>query len=267
VWPALWFNSDKVSNILFSSAARHGEGTRSEEITSTPLYYLRELPFRSTIPVAILLPFTIWQWKKRTFKKHAFLTACLVIAGLFYLLVLQAGSDKSDRYILFTHLTLLLAAPLGLRGIVASIQASRKFHHWAALALVLPLMYLTADVIRIHPYYLAHYNRLHPIEEDHKLGWGEGLEQAATWIQERNPDAKVLSYYPRVFSYFYSGETETITHLGDANATYAVLYRSMFERGEGTESDIVQTLLYDKTKALEHTIFINGLPYAWIFSL
>lgn len=266
-WPALWFDSEKVFNIVSSSATRHGEGTRIEETTSSQWYYLRELAFRSSLPVAILLPITLWQWKKRTFPRHARITLTLVAAGILFVLLLNSGSDRSDRYILFTHLCFVIAAPLGLRWIVMAIGKIQNAHRWAAVVLALPVLYLTADAIRIHPYYLAHYNRLYTVEEDHKLGWGEGLEQAASWIEQQNPNAKVVSYYPRVFSHFYSGETESITHIDDADAAYAVVYRSMFERGESAESDIIQKLLYEKTEKLEHTVIINGLPYVWIFSL
>lgn len=257
-WPALWSHSDKVFDLLSSRAAVHSEGTRTEETSSTSWYYVRELLFRMSVPVAILLPFTVWQWRRSLRSKHAAITLYLVVTGLLFALVLNTGSDKSDRYILFTHLTLVIAAPLALTYV----------KKWAAIAIILSIAYLAIDDIRLQPYYLAHYNRLYPIEKNHKLGWGEGLEQAATWIETHHPGSKVLSYYPRVFSYFYSGEVETITHVNDATGDFAVLYRSMFERGaDAPETDILNQFLGDTLRKPAHIITINGLPYAWIFPL
>ncbi|MEK7499579.1 MAG: glycosyltransferase family 39 protein, partial [Patescibacteria group bacterium] len=257
-WPALWSHSNKVFDLLSSRAALHSEGTRTEEISSTNWYYLRELLFRMSVPVAILLPFAFWQWRKSLRSTHAAITLYLVATGLLFAFVLNTGSDKSDRYILFTHLTLVVAAPLALTSM-------RK---WTAVAIVIPIAYLAIDDARLHPYYLAHYNRLYPIEVKHKLGWGEGLEQAALWVETNHPGSKVLAYYPRVFSYFYAGEIETITHVNDATGDFAVLYRSMFERGpDAPETDIVNQFLHDATKKPAHIIKINGLPYAWIYPL
>lgn len=265
-WPALWLNADTVYSYMFSRSSLHAEGTREQETTSAPWYYVRETFFRLSVPVTVLLPFAIWQWRKKTPIDHVVVTAALLSAGILFAVILNTGSDKSDRYILFTHLTLVILAPLGLRTIVQYALKNPRMQKWAIYAISLPIVYLAIDDIRIHPYYLAHYNRLYPVESYHKLGWGEGLEQAASWMQHHHPNAKVLTYYPRVFDYFYNGEVETITHLDDARADYAVLYRSMFERGEhATETAIVKKFIGVKNKEPEHIVTVNGLPYAWIF--
>lgn len=263
-WPALWFNADTVYSYMFLYSSLHAEGTREQETTSASWYYMRETFFRLSVPVTLLLPFAMWQWRKKKPTNHVIVTAVLLSAGVLFAVILNTGSDKSDRYILFTHLTLVTFAPLGLRTIVQY----PKIQKLAVYMIALPIVYLAGDDIRIHPYYLAHYNRLYPIESHHKLGWGEGLEQAASWIQRYHPNAKVLTYYPRVFDYFYNGEVETITHIDDARADYAVLYRSMFERGEhAAETAILKKFIGVKNKEPEHIVTVNGLPYAWIFSL
>lgn len=267
-WPALWSHSDVVANLLFSRATIHGEGTRIEETTSASWYYARELFFRLSVPVTILLPFGIWEFRKSRLSPQTAVTIAIFLSGIVFFLVLNLGSDKSDRYILFTYLSFVVPAVLGLRNIVDYLQRKTNLKKWAPLVLILPFLYLAADDIRLFPYYLAHYNRLYPIEANHKLGWGEGLEQAAAWIQQNHPGAKVYSYYPRVFEYFYPQNTETITHIDDAKEGYVVLYRSMLERGTGSaESDLLNEFLYNNNKKPEHVITINGLPYVWIFSL
>ncbi len=254
-WPALWFHADKVWNLLFTRATLHTEGTREQQTTSASWYYAREIFFRMSVPVALLLPFGLWQLKNIRKSRHAATVTFFLFAGAIFAFVLNTGSDKSDRYVLFSMLTLVIAAPLGLR------YAKR----WALLAIAIPIAYLAIDDIRLYPYYLAQYNRLYPIEAQHKLGWGEGLEQAAAWIQTNHPGAKVLSYYGSVFQYFYNGQVDPITHIDDSNADYVVIYRSMFERGaDAPETDIVNNYL-QSNKTPDHIVTINGLPYVWIF--
>jgi hypothetical protein len=116
-----------------------------------------------------------------------------------------------------------------------------------------------------HPYYLAYRNPWYLHAETHRSGWGEGLEQAAQWVQTNRPGAKVATYYPRVFSYFYQGDVDSITHLPDTNADLVVVYRGMLERAPGTpEADIVHEYLNSSTPPV-HIISLQGLPYVWIF--
>ncbi|MBI3255352.1 MAG: glycosyltransferase [Candidatus Andersenbacteria bacterium] len=268
-WPALWTNADRVYDLLFSRVALHAEGTRAEETTSSIWYYARETAFRFSLPASLLLPFAIWQLPRFKKDSHARLGLALLTTGLIYTLALNSSSDKSDRYILIAHLALICTSVLGLRYIVEKIAGDTKklaLTSWTILAI--PIMYLAVDVIRLHPYYLAHYNRLYPIEQTHKLGWGEGLEQAATYIAAKNPQAKVLTYYERVFQHFYQGATEDISHVYDANGDYAVLYRSMFERGQhAPETEIINDFFNSQRHTPEKIITINGLPYVWIFPL
>lgn len=256
MWPALWLNSNKSFDYLTGRATLHTEGTRAEETTSLPWYYEREAWFRISLPTAILLPFGLWYVTSQRNQKTRAAALLLLASGLISAAALHFGSDKSDRYILFTLLTFIPIATLGLRYFV-------KF---SPILLAVPIIYLAIDDARLHPYYLAHYNRLYPIEQTHKLGWGEGLEKAAAWIATKNPQAKVMSYYPRVFTWWHQGEVETITHVNDASSDYVVLYRSMFERGnDSPEQDILREYLYSGQHTPVHVVTINGLPYAWIF--
>lgn len=265
MWPALWLNADKVFDHLTGRATLHTEGTRSEETTSLAWYYERESWFRLAPTTALLVPFGIWYVARRRNRTSA-ATLLLLMSGLITAAALHAASDKSDRYILFALLTLIPPAALGIRQLLRLTKKRWPAFKGTPLLLAIPLIYLSADDIRLHPYYLAHYNRLYPIEPTHKLGWGEGLEQAAAWIATKNPQAKVMSYYPRVFAWWHQGEVETITHVNDAPSDYVVLYRSMFERGQDSpEEDILREYLYSGQHTPVHVVTINGLPYAWIF--
>ena len=248
LWPALWLHADAVIAFLRKYAGIHSEGTRSLETTSRWWYYARETFFRFTPLSTLLLIPGIWGLTRRR-NRMQWSLAWLLLAGVFFALVLSFSGDKSDRYILITHLVLMLLSVFGLKVFIDWIKKTQttsersrpnsdalgarvgrqNLGRLKASIIIIALLYLAIDAARLHPYYLAHYNRLYPIEKTHKLGWGEGLEEAARYIQEQHPNAKVASYYHRVFDYFYDGPSEELS--GDTNADYLVLYRSMFERG------------------------------------
>lgn len=276
-WPALWMNADTVFQFLTQRTALHvASGTHSGETTATWWYYAREGLFRTT-PVALLgfIPAAYAFFKRRdSFVKSA---AIIFAAGLFFAAVLSFSSDKSDRYILFSLLTLDVFAVAGIRaispasvgeadspGVIAGSETGSRV--FKMLLVALPVAYLTLEVFLLHPYYLAHYNRLYPIEERHKLGWGEGFEQAAAWVKENDNGAKVATIYPGVFSRWYDGPIDPISHLDDSNAKYVIIYRSMFERGaENSDTEFTNRYLNDPARQAMHVIHINRLPYIWIF--
>lgn len=263
-WPALWSDVDRVVGYLTERSSLHAEGTRPQETTSQWWYYLRESFFRLTPWVSLFLPIGLIALLASRFSVRRWSLLALLVTGVSFALVLNLGSDKSDRYILFTTVVLQLVAVYGWLIICQWLRKKNYLNpRLFGIVLFLPIIWQAIDDARLHPYYLAHYNRLYPIDEQHKLGWGEGLERAAEWIAMTDPMVSVASYYPRVFDYFYEGQVVSLEHA--ENKKYIVLYRSMFERGSGTlESDLVATYL-DKQVPPDHMITINGLPYVWIY--
>lgn len=265
-WPALWLHSDKVAALLLERSTLHTEGTREEETTSANWYYLREIPFRlSTAGSVLALVGVVGLLQtKRKLDVHWSMT-WLLLSGAALLALMTIGADKSDRYVLFTILVIELLGVVGIAFLAQLLPTQRRAHALLLFSSVV-VGWLLIDTARLHPYYLAHYNRLYPIEARHKLGWGEGLEQAAAWVSQQNPTAKVAAYYPRVFNAFYTGDVVPINHLNETRPDYVVLYRSMFERGPGSiEHDLVTRYLAGDVPAT-HIVEINGLPYVWIFS-
>lgn len=268
IWPTLIVNFNGVYHQLTDGISNYAEGTRDEEVTSQWWYYAREMFFRITpvttifiIPSLLVFPFTNRK-NKRVFGFFLF-------AGLFYAIVLSLRGEKSDRYVLFSLLAIAVFCVNGIRALCGwVVKEWPSFQNVLVLiisgVIVISLVFLNSKVF---PYPLAYFNPLYPIENNHKLGWGEGLEQAATWLSKNHPNSPVSSYYPRVFSYFYTGngEVDSIRHISTTETSYLVLYRSMFERGSETpEYDLLhQYVLADKIPV--YSLKINGLPYVWIF--
>lgn len=264
LWPVLWLHADKAFLYLTERGTLHAEGTREEQTTSVWWYYARETVFRLTPFTTIFFLVGVGSlfWGKNL--RIQYTMVWLLLAGIWYAFMLNLGSDKSDRYLLFSLIIIPIVAAYGLREGIRWGRTQWKMEPFIATsAMLLALATVALPTLRLHPYYLAHYNWLYPIEQTHKLGWGEGLEQAAAWIQTQHPQASVASYYARVFDYFYPGEVVDLKHR--ENKDYIVLYRSMFERGtSAVETDILNQYI-DIQKPV-HTITINGLPYVWIYA-
>lgn len=271
LWPALWTAPEQVAQYLTGRATLHvSEGTHAGETTATWWYYGRESIFRLTaITTLLLMPAAVTAVKARDRMRRVALA--LLAAGTLFAIVLSLSSEKSDRYILISVLTLDLFAVLGLRQVSEWITRHRQpshpsFKNMAGWIAVVTIAFLALGTAKIHPYYLAHHNALYPVEERHKLGWGEGLEQAAEWIQGQGHSGKIASYYAGVMKHWYPGPVEPLNHAEETNTKYIVLYRSMFERGEGhRDTEMVAEYLDNPTREPIHTIFINRLPYIWIF--
>ncbi len=265
-WPALWLHSDKVAALLLERGALHAEGTREEETTSAHWYYLREIPFRlSTIGSVLALVGAVGLVQTKRKLDGRWSMTWLLLSGGALLAFMSLGADKSDRYVLFTILAVELLGVIGIAFLSQLLPTQRRARALLLISCVV-IGWLLIDTARLHPYYLAHYNRLYPIEATHKLGWGEGLEQAAAWVTQQQPDAKVASYYSRVFDAFYAGEVVPINHLEEASPDYVVLYRSMFERGQDSAESAILNRYLGGQRPADHVVMINGLPYVWIFS-
>lgn len=266
-WPVLWVQVGGTIRALYSGISAFEEGTRSGEVTDMWWYYAREGIFRLTPMALLMFPLTL----VGSFRfRHTILgrsTAVLFLCGFIFAVIMSIKGEKSDRYILFTILTMELVSVIGFRLVVEALQKYvSNTKYVLGTIFILTAGYSAYTDIRLHPYHLSYYNPLYPIEQDHKLGWGEGLEQAVDWVESKDPAKPVASFYPRVFSYFYNGtgEVTLLSHIPEANTGYVVLYRSMFERApDSPESDLLAEYLKRETPL--HTVYINNLPYAWVF--
>jgi hypothetical protein len=107
-----------------------------------------------------------------------------------------------------------------------------------------------------------------------QVGWGEGLDQAAQYLNEK-PDAKrlhVMSWYPiGSFSYYFKGHTEYMTSpyvVTDSmwneflSSDYAVIYVNQWQRNLHNK-----ILDYLSQQEPEKRIWIDGIEYVRIYNL
>lgn len=269
LWPVLWLPDSPAYAYLLKWTTVHAQGLRAGDVTSNWWFYLREIPFRLTIPASLLLPFALLAVVVPVFGKSLGAMRrtgmTFLLCGIFFATAMSFAAEKGDRYVLFTILCLSLFSLLGLRVIaswLASSPAWKKFSLVPALAV---LLFLIAENIRLHPYYLSHYNRLYPIEERHKVGLGEGLEQAAHWAKAQNPNAKIATFVPRVVEHFYPRSADSLEHIADLDPDYIFIYRGMFERPPASFETKMVTEYLDSSRKPIHIVTINNLPYVWIY--
>ena len=148
--------------------------------------------------------------------------------------------------------------------------ASRVTHH--ALLITLLLVILVAahayPVVAAYPYYLAYFNPLlgglPRAAETTLVGWGEGMEQAAAYLN-RQPNAESL-YVAAVPSqtllpYFQGTGENFYTNDVALRADKVVLYISQVQR-LAPSPEIVR---YFQSREPEHVVTVRGQPYAWIY--
>lgn len=123
-------------------------------------------------------------------------------------------------------------------------------------------------VVAAYPYYLAYFNPLlgglPRAVETTLVGWGEGMEQAAAYLN-RQPNAESL-YVAAVPSqtllpYFRGTGQNFYTNDVALRADKVVLYISQVQR-LAPSPEIVR---YFQSREPEHVVTVRGQPYAWIY--
>jgi hypothetical protein len=187
---------------------------------------------------------------------------------------------KQDRYLLplLPILDLLAAFAYVEIGKWANQQARnwadkrpiiRSMQHATRIALPLLLLIIHAfPVVTAYPYYLAYFNPLMGglprAVETTLVGWGEGMEEAAAYLNQRSDADKlyVAAVPAQTFLPYFQGTGENFyTNDVALRADYVVLYVSQVQR-LAPSPEIVR---YFSTMEPEYTVHVSGRPYAWIY--
>ncbi|HEY0738195.1 MAG TPA: glycosyltransferase family 39 protein [Herpetosiphonaceae bacterium] len=285
VWPAMWVAPVEaigrvISEVLVNGGQPHHSGNYflGQPIGDPGwIFYPLVVLWRNT-PVTLLglllLPLAL---RERGCERRVLLI--LLLFALWFGLALSAGAKKFDRYLLpIWPATEILAAAglvagarrigrwLGRRGAVprptlrAALQA-------AGLALVcLPLLLMD---LAYHNYYLAYFNPLlgggAAAQRVLLVGWGEGLEEAGSWLGER-PDVgngPILSWISPTLMYFVPQQVRDLDAVTVRQlSSYAVLYLRSVQRKEAPEAEA-----YVRQTPPLYTVRKHGIEYATIHQL
>lgn len=174
---------------------------------------------------------------------------------------------------LFSLLFMLLLAPLGTRDIryfmpawptlmvlaAAGLTQFRRLSPWGVggLAALLLLPYA--------PYYITHTNPLllGPLTAPQliKLGGGQGLDQAAAYLNAR-PGSEQLTtatYLPESFAPYFHGHTSE--HKSTGFADVAVVYLRQIQN----QHPSAEHLAYYAARPADDVVRLNGIDYAWVY--
>jgi len=265
----------------------------------SPFYYLWVLPYHLTLlnligvgAMFIVLGTSII---KRLRKQPDWLAEQFpFVLSLVAYLVLFVGpvslvSRRGDRYILPVYFALAFMAAVGIWWLAQQIarlitrsnpetnhNLTTRIHQ-PKLNLITPEgllgLGLTAQIVVVltyNPYYLAYYNPvmsfIAPPSQMLNIGWGEGLDAAARYLNEMHENQKfppgVAAWYSNQFAPYYNGYTTDLSNQSSAlYSDYTVFYLNQVQRGFPS----AEILEYFRQREPLEVIKLGGVEYAWIF--
>lgn len=283
IWPALWSNPTLYLKDLYKAFFESATTTHSSkqvgvyELDLT--YYFINLAQYSTfsdVVVFVLSGFGLIPYIMSVFKKRSPKSDPASLIGLFVYMVLfftamTLGAKKGERYMMPIYLPLMAATSYLALNFIGVLNKYIK--NLVVFAVVGIILFDVFRLVSMAPYYMAYYNPLFTKNPNGvlKRGWGEGLELAADYLNQKKDKKKILvvTWYPVVFGKYYTGRTEGIDNWygtrDTMKADYAVLYKGM--QGRPEEDIPSKVLKLFEGKKPEKVFKANGLDYVWIYKL
>jgi hypothetical protein len=245
-----------------------------------PWFYPYVIAFRLTpvawVGLAASAAMTLWAWlgsARRADGGRWRITGIFWLFTVSLLLFGELSPKKQDRYLLPLFPFLDLLAALGIVWLVTGITSilSKRVRD-SVVAIFAALAALVAlhgyPVLTAYPYYLAYFNPLMGglprAVETTLVGWGEGMEQAAAYLDQQ-PDAArlfVASVPSQTLLPYFRGTGENFyTNDVALRADKVVLYVSQVQR-LAPSPEIVR---YFRAMPPEHVVSVLGVPYAWVY--
>jgi 4-amino-4-deoxy-L-arabinose transferase-like glycosyltransferase len=276
-WPAMWVQPGKTLSTVISTALFYAENPHTNynyfwgapRPDPGPAFYPVALAFRltpwTTLGCVLVLP---WFVRRHRWRDQLWILGGFVLA---YALFMTLGQKKFDRYLLPVFPFVQTLAAVGLLGAAdwfTSCWSVVRPRQLLALALsVLTLITAALTVVNHAPYYLTYYNPLlgglEAARRTLLVGWGEGLDLAATYlnampnIEQMNAAARALPSFAPLFD----GRTTDVESYDAATTHYVVFYLNEVQR---RLSPRLLERYYDIAEPL-HVVKIKGLDYAWVY--
>ena len=297
-FPAMWVRPVQTISSVLGMAERYAQAGHDSAVffngkiiesgkMGLEYWYFYPITFlwRSTPLLLFGLPLAFWGFLK---KRNPFDQAggSLVMRGLLllaivFILMMTLGSKKFDRYLLPIYPPLDLLAGMGWFALANGLAGSKRSTILRFSTLLVASAVTIAQALlslNTFPYYLSYYNPLmggsRVAPRVMQIGWGEGLDQAARYLKEKDQARKLrlLSWYALgSVSYYFPGE---VRYMGSDQAAeehdweklrssdYAIVYINQWQRHLPAP-----ILDYLKQKPVEHSVWINGIEYARIYKL
>lgn len=295
LWPALWVDaSNTLGKIVDFTMAQstaesispsffNGQEVKTGVFDAKTYSYYYPLTFLwRTTPIVLLglLGLVIGiVTRQEWLRQNRGIIFSLVFYVILFTTMVTLSQKKFDRYLLPVFLPLDVLAALGwvtFGNWLADRFPSRTSQLLPQAALSLAIILQALPVVQTYPYYLSYYNPLMgggaKAPEVMLVGWGEGLDQAGRYLNEK-PQSHLLNVYTHYsfsLDYYFNGVSTKITlYLAPGwqmdrmlNSDYVVVYINHQLRGIYEPFfDLIGDFLP------EHTIWIDGIEYARIYNM
>jgi len=280
---AIFYASEGHGSDIFFNGRIYSDGVRN--IWFYPINYLwRATPL--TVLGLFLLGLAFVFRRRIQFNKEIRKSSLIfVLFIILFTIFMTVGAKKFDRYLLPVFAPLDILAAVGWITILTATYhflrerlSSRVFPRSSVIAIGALLagafVWQCWGVMQTAPYYLSYYNPLlggaKRAPQVMMIGWGEGLDQAARYLNE-SPEAgnlQVMSwYFDGPFSYFFDGTTLMEDFPVDPEdlpkVDYIVIYFHQLQRQLPSKA----FLQFIEQHEMEYVVFINSLPYAYIYRM
>lgn len=302
LWPAMWFDPlgtlRRMSVEMGIYVERH---TTVNYFLGRPiddpglLFYPIAWLWRTTPATVLgLLAAAVYGWRRRVLFAQTTIRQSAGALCLFALVLglgMSIGAKKFDRYMLPSLLALDIVAlfgwlcllePIAKRFIRRQSPNGAKRPQYDHLVPPSPPHALTLSLILLlhalpgflhYPYYLTYFNPLvgGSLTAPTVLfvGWGEGLEAAAEWLNAQ-PDAEKLRvvawYADGPFSYYFKGQEVSLGYESPLmwfGTDYAVLYVNQWQR----QLPSPQVINYFAQQTPVHEVRFRGIELAKIYDM
>jgi len=299
LWPVMWGQPWKaISQLATFTSEASGEVNSPMFFNGTVLpegefgleygyYYPLSFLWRTTPVVLLGLILGIFSlfikpkpadfWRNHGFSTIVFLGSALVMIFFFTL-----SAKKMDRYILPAMVYLNAVASLGYFAFLSTPNLKGRLNFpnslGFSLVMLIVVIFQAGMVVQVNPYYHSYYNPLfgglEKAQQVMQVGWGEGLNEAAEYLNRLPTNTKYLkvrSWYSAAFDYYsipisqeipISGPIDDVLMSEFLDAEYWVIYISQRQR---LSSQRLLDLLEDKTP--EYIVKIRGVEYVWIYNV
>ncbi|OQY32525.1 MAG: hypothetical protein B6243_07360 [Anaerolineaceae bacterium 4572_5.2] len=272
--PALWVDPGAVFNQIFgwvgdSAAVESVSTTVSFQWTNNRvvnlgfLFYPINWLLRTTPLTLIGLGAFVW-WRINAAQdtettRIKWWSNWLLIWIALFSIFLTLGEKRDARYLLPIYFALSLLVAVGLVKFYELLKP--KLRPAAVLGFGILLL---AFSLLYHPYYLAYYNPLIGgpwlAPKLTKVGWGEGMEEAAYYLnkQANAEQLRVATSYAQNFSPYFLGST--VKHHHSVTSDYVLNYIRQIQNGY----PYPEYWLYYKVREPAYKLQLYGVDYLWL---
>ncbi len=286
LWPAMWHDpvdtAAKVQDVALLEAMQAHSG--GNFFLGQPLYdpgwrfYPVAGLFRLSPLVLIgLICALLWLAKGNDRHAHRFDLTILLLYGALFGVSISMAPKKFDRYLLPAFPALDIVAAVGLLKMAEAVRGrmvgERPRGHarptWVPVCLVVFVVGV-ALLLSHYPYYLTYYNPLmggsRQARKTLLVGWGEGLDRAAAYLNAKRDAGQLQVIVPTVteFAPLFSGETRSMREYPALQSDYVIFYVSHAQRHRYL--DLLDRYLWNPRAQAEHVVTLHGIDYAWIYA-